>query len=155
MVKICFNVRVLIIANNKKAFFEYEILEKLEAGLVLTGSEAKSLRTGKVSLQGAFVRVLMASAAAKKPEVFLVNANFSGADEPDRPRKLLLNRKEINRLMGKSLEKNLAIVPLKFYLTGRGLAKVEIAITRGLKKHDKRERIKQKHQKRNLEREGL
>ncbi len=155
MVKICFNVRVLIIANNKKAFFEYEILEKLEAGLVLTGSEAKAMRTGKVSLQGAFVRVLMSAQTAKNPEVFLVNASFSGVDDPTRSRKLLLNRKEINRLVGKSVEKNLTIVPLKLYLTKRGLAKVEIAIVRGLKKHDKRDRLKQKHQKRDLEREGL
>lgn len=144
---------MLIIANNKKAFHDYEILEELEAGLVLTGDEIKSVRSQKVSLQGSFVRIGYQDKDSQVPEAFLVNTNFSGTPDPSRSKKLLLNRKEINRFMGKTIEKNLTLVPLKLYLNKRGLAKIQVALVRGLKKHDKRERLKKKHQKRDLERE--
>lgn len=144
---------MFLIANNKKALHEFEILEDIEAGIVLASDEIKSVRANKVSLQGSFVRIGFKDKNSKVAEAFLVNTNFSGALAPTRSKKLLLNRKEINRLLGKTIEKNLTLIPLKLYLTKRGLAKVQIALGRGLKKYDKRERLKKKHQKRDLERE--
>ncbi|NPA81699.1 MAG: SsrA-binding protein SmpB [Epsilonproteobacteria bacterium] len=140
-----------IIAKNKKAFFDYEILEKYEAGIVLEGSEVKAIRQGRVNLKDSFVRII-------KGEPFLLNAHISYLDttnpyfKPDerRARKLLLHRKEIDKLLGKVTKEGLAIVPLSIYLNDKNLVKVEIALARGKKLHDKRETIK----KREAEREA-
>lgn len=126
------------IAVNRQAFHNYEILERLEAGMVLTGTEIKSARDGRVNLKDAYGLV-------KSGEVWLLNChispyshgNFSNHD-PLRTRKLLLNRTEIRKLIGKTTEKGLTLVPLKLYLKN-GRLKCELALARGRKLHDKRE----------------
>ena len=142
---------VKIITDNKKARFDYEITEKFEAGLVLTGSEVKSLREGAVNLKDAYV-------SFRNGEAFLQNAHISefkassyNNHHPERLRKLLLNREEINKIMGKVQEKSLSCVPLKMYFK-RGRVKVEIGLGRGKKKHDKRQSIKKKESDRELAR---
>ncbi|MBI4520804.1 MAG: SsrA-binding protein SmpB [Gemmatimonadetes bacterium] len=137
-----------VIARNKKARHEYEILETYEAGLVLRGPEVKSLRAGKVGFQDAFARV-------ERGEVWLHNLHISPYEpaqrwnaDPLRPRKLLLNRVEIRRLVGRVEEKGLTLVPLEVYFR-RGYARVTLALARGRKLHDKRDELK----RRALERE--
>jgi SsrA-binding protein len=133
------------IALNRRARYDYEILERYEAGIVLTGSEIKSVRAHRVSLQGAYARM-------KDGELWLVdahiapyqNAGYSG-HEPTRDRKLLLHRKELGRLAEMTSEKGLTIVPLAMYFK-RGKAKVELGVVRGLKKYDKREKVKEREQ---------
>ncbi len=134
-----------IIAKNKKAFFDYEILEKYEAGIILEGSEVKAIRQGRVNLKDSFVRII-------KGEPFLLNAHISHLDttnpyfKPDerRARKLLLHKKEIDKLLGKVTKEGLTIVPLSIYLNHKNLVKVEIALAKGKKLHDKRETIKRR-----------
>ena len=134
-----------IVANNKKAFFEYFILEKIEAGIRLTGSEVKSLRTGKVSIKEAY-------AETKKGQLFLVNADISNYDkaasyskiESKRVRKLLVHKKEISKLQGKIEKEGMTIIPLKIYFNKKGIAKIEIAIAKGKKLYDKRESKKKR-----------
>ena len=138
-----------IILENKKALFNYQILEKFKAGVVLTGQEVKSVKNGKISLQGAFVVV-------KGEEVFLIGASIPPYQpknapkdyNPQRSRKLLLKKSEIKHLIGKVKQKGLTMIPLKVY-TERGKIKIEFAVVRGKKKVDKREEIK----KREIERE--
>lgn len=132
---------IKILATNRKAYFNYEILEKFEAGIVLTGTEIKSLRQGKVSLVDSF-------AHSENNEIFLLEMNISHYDqgnrfnhEPKRKRKLLLHKHEIKRLCGKIREKGLSLVPLKIYLK-KGLAKIELALSKGKKSYDKKETIK-------------
>ncbi|WP_457679320.1 SsrA-binding protein SmpB [Thermovibrio sp.] len=136
--------------KNKKAYFDYEILEKYEAGIELKGTEVKSLREGKANIRDAFVRI-------ENGEAFLFNAYIAPYThgnlfnhEPTRRRRLLLHKSEIKRLAGKVAEKGLTIVPLRIYFNKRGKAKVEIALVKGKKKYDKREAIK----RRELEREA-
>lgn len=136
------------IAQNKKAYFNYEIVEKYEAGIVLTGPEIKAIRAGKINISGAHAKVLQGS--EKKPEVFLINANIQTQDKTDatKTRKLLMHRSEISKLIGKTQQKNLTLIPLSVYIK-RGKAKFELGLGRGKKLHDKRETIK----KRDLDRE--
>jgi SsrA-binding protein len=136
--------------KNKKAYHDYEILEKYEAGIALKGTEVKSLREGKANLRDAFVRI-------ENGEAYLFNAYIAPYShgnlfnhEPTRKRKLLLHKSEIKRLFGKSQEKGLTIIPLRMYFNEREKVKVEIALARGRKKYDKREAIK----RRELEREA-
>ena len=134
-----------IIANNKKAFFEYFILEKIEAGIQLTGSEVKSLRAGKASIKEAY-------AETKKGQLFLINADISNYDkaasyskiESKRVRKLLVHKKEISKLQGKIEKEGMTIIPLKIYFNKKGIAKIEIAIAKGKKLYDKRESKKKR-----------
>lgn len=136
-------------ADNKKALFDYEILEKLEAGLVLTGQEVKSIRSKHVSLKGGFIT--FHGSRALLTNVHIPKYKFAGQlknYDPERSRQLLLKDKEINYLRGKSQEKGLTIIPLSMYNKGRHI-KLEIAVVRGKKKYDKRETIK----KRELDRE--
>ena len=140
-----------VVATNRKARHEYHILDEWEAGLVLTGSEVKSLRDGRVSFQDAFARV-------ERGEVWLhslhispyVQANRQNHD-PLRPRKLLLRRQEIRKLIGKVEEKGLTLVPLEIYFQ-QGYAKVRIALARGKQLHDKREALKKRDQEREARR---
>ncbi|MDO8643435.1 MAG: SsrA-binding protein SmpB, partial [bacterium] len=132
-----------IAVSNRKAGFLYHLLEKFEAGLVLTGSEVKSLRDGKGNLVDSYV-------IFKGGEIFLLKAHISPYPaanrmnhEPTRSRKLLLHAKEIERLIGKMKEKGLTLIPTKIYFKG-GRAKVEIALAQGKKLHDKRESLKKK-----------
>ena len=142
-----------LISDNRKARFEYELLEKFEAGVMLQGTEVKSLRDGKLSLTEAYCRV------DGQGEVYLMEAHIAPYGhgnrtnhDPIRPRKLLLHKQEINRLIGKVREKGLTLVPTKVYFKG-GRAKVEIALAKGKKTHDKREAIKKRDQERDARRE--
>ena len=141
------------VARNKKAFHDYEILERLEAGISLMGSEVKALRAGRVNLKDSFVKII-------RGEAFLMNAHISYTDttnphfKPDetRPRKLLLHRKEIDKLEGKLSREGLTIVPLSIYFNRKNIAKVQIALARGKKVHDKRETLKKKEADREAQR---
>lgn len=126
--------------TNRYARFEYEILEKFEAGISLKGDEIKSIRANRVNLKGAYVKIFYNTNS--KPEAFLVGSHFhTETQDPYRTRKLLLHKKEITFILGKITEKNLTVVPLAMYLK-KGHAKIEIALARGKKLHDKRETIK-------------
>lgn len=141
-----------LIADNRKARHDYDIIETYEAGIALTGSEIKSLRNGRMNLRGSYARI-------SNGEVFLFDAHIpiyeqSGTyfnHEPTRPRKLLLHRREISRLGGSLREKGLTLVPLKVYFKGRR-AKVEIGVARGKKLYDKREDVAKREAQRDIER---
>ncbi len=132
------------LAYNKRSKFDYDILEKFEAGLVLKGFEVKSAKAGRVSLQGTFV-------STKNNALYLTNATISPLQpknvpqdyDPTQSRKLLLNRKEIDYLIGKSQEKGLTLVPIRVYIKNN-LVKLEFGIGRGKKKYDKRESIQKR-----------
>lgn len=136
-----------MIANNKKAYHDYEIIEKYEAGIALAGTEVKSLRMGKCSIKEAFIRV-------ESREMLLYGMHISPYEkgnifnrDPLRVRKLLLHKNEILKMYGKTREKGLTIVPLRVYFSG-SLVKVEIALARGKKIYDKRDAIAKKDQQR-------
>jgi len=140
-----------LIASNKRARFEYEVLDTFEAGLVLVGTEVKSLRNGKASLGEAYARV-------HGTELWLHNLDIPeypqrgyANHEPKRRRKLLMHRNEIDRLVGKLNERGLTIVPLRLYFR-KGYAKVELALGRGRKLHDKREKMKRESADREIRR---
>ncbi len=135
-------------ATNKRARFDYDILETFEGGIALTGAEVKAFRAGKVSLNGTFARPLV---LGSKPEVWLINAQFSHTPEPDRSRKLLLHRKEIDRLMGRIQEKGLTLIPIEMYWKGRNI-KISLGLGRGKKQFEKRETIKKRDVERELRR---
>lgn len=139
------------IAQNKKARHDFTIEETFEAGIVLQGTEIKSIRNGRINLKDSFARV-------NNGEVYLHNMHISPYEqgnihnhEPTRARKLLLHRKQINQLIGQTQQKGYSIVPLKVYIKN-GVAKVLIGIGRGKKKYDKREDLKRKQQKREIDR---
>ncbi|MBE5969915.1 MAG: SsrA-binding protein SmpB [Lachnospiraceae bacterium] len=141
-----------LIANNKKAFHDYFIEEKFEAGISLAGTEVKSLRMGKCSIKEAFVKI-------EKGEVYIYNMNISPYEkgnifnkDPIRTRKLLLHKQEIRKLIGKQKEKGYTLIPLCIYFKG-SLVKVEIALAKGKKLYDKREDIAKKDARREAERE--
>jgi len=138
-----------VVADNRKARFNYEIGDVVEAGLALTGTEVKSLRQGKASIGESY-------AAAREGDLWLYNANIPEYlqasrfnHEPKRPRKLLLHRREINKLTAAVEREGMTVVPLKLYFNAKGRAKIELALARGKKLHDKRETEK----KRSWERE--
>ncbi|MBP7653685.1 SsrA-binding protein SmpB [Candidatus Dependentiae bacterium] len=130
--------------KNKKAFFEYEIFDKFEAGLVLNGSEVKSIRAGKINFIDSYCDL-------RDNEIFCIGLHISPYKEasynntdPLRERKLLLNRKEINKIAGKIKEKGLTCIPLNLYFNKRNFVKLEIGLARGKRMYDKREQIKKK-----------
>lgn len=140
------------ICENRRARFNYEILEKFEAGVVLTGSEVKSLREGKANLSDSY-------AVPSRGELWLVNAHIAKYPpagifnhEEKRERKLLMQRREIDRLMGKIQEKGLTLVPLSLYFNKRGKVKVSLGLGKGKKARDKRETIKKRESDRELRR---
>lgn len=137
-----------VVAENRRARFDYAIDEVFEAGIALTGTEVKSLRFGEGSIAESYAEV-------KDGEVWLINSNvpeFSHGNrfnhEPKRPRKLLLNRREIGKLFGAVARQGMTLVPLSIYFNSRGRAKVELALAKGRKLHDKREHEKEKDWKR-------
>ncbi len=141
-----------LIANNKKAYFDYFIEDKWEAGIELFGTEVKSVRMGKASVKESFIRV-------EKGEVFIYNMHISPYEkgnifnkDPIRPRRLLLHRAEINKIAGKVAEKGYTLVPLSVYIKN-GLVKVEVGLGRGKKLYDKRDSIAKKDKRRETERE--
>ncbi len=132
-----------LVASNRKAFHDYFIMDKFEAGMVLAGTEVKSIREGRINLKDSY-------AAIKDGEAFLFNCHISPYShgnrenhEPTRARKLLLHRQEIRKLIGKTQEKGLTLVPLRVYLT-RGRVKIELGVARGKKDYDKRETERRK-----------
>jgi SsrA-binding protein len=140
-----------VIAQNKKAFHDFHIEDRYEAGIALTGTEIKSIRAGKVNLRDSFAQV-------RRGEVTIHNMHISTYEqgnrynhEPLRTRKLLLHRQQIDKLIGMIKEKGFTLVPLKIYLKN-GMAKVEIALAKGKKEYDKREDIKKKDAKREIDR---
>ena len=141
------------IAVNRKARHEYHIEDTVDAGLVLTGTEIKSVRAGKVNLSEAYARI-------DRGEAWLVGAHiapFEGGNrmnhEPRRDRKLLLHRAEIDGLLGRTRSKGLTLVPLRLYINERGLAKVELGLARGKQLHDKRRAIAERDARREVDRE--
>lgn len=141
-----------LIANNKKAYHDYFILDTYEAGIALHGTEVKSLRMGKCSIKESFIRV-------ENGEMFIYGMHISPYEkgnifnkDPLRVRKLLLHKAEINKMLGKTKEKGMSIVPLKVYFKG-SLVKVEIGLAKGKKLYDKRQDIAKKDQKREAERD--
>lgn len=141
-----------VVATNRKAFHDYVIEEKFEAGIVLKGTEVKSLRERRVNLQDGYADV-------KDGEVFLHHCHISPYShgnvmnhDPIRTRKLLLHRKEINKLLGKTQQKGLTLIPLRIYFSARGRAKVELGLAKGKKQHDRRASIKMREAGREVER---
>lgn len=148
-------VKAKKLAENRRAYYDYQILETYEAGLVLRGYEVKAIKTGHVSLRGSYVVI-------KNGQVYLINAvippyqpaNTPDNYDPERSRKLLLKQSEINSLIGKSKQKGLTLVPLRLY-TKRGKIKIEFALGRGKRKIDKREEIKKREFKRRIKKSVL
>ena len=141
-----------IIAQNRRARHEFEILETLEAGIVLQGSEVKSLRAGKCEIVDGFVRIDQEEAWMLKVHISEYSHGGYSNHEPTRKRKLLLHRREVHQLRVKMEEKGLTVVPLKIYFNEKGRIKVEIAVGRGRKSHDKRRAKKDQEQKREIQR---
>jgi len=142
-------VSIKTVATNRKAYHNYHIQDGVEAGIVLTGSEIKSIRAGRVSLGDAYIR-------PEKGELWLVNAHIARYEassylshEPTRPRKLLLHRKQIDNLTSKISERGLTLVPLKIYIKD-SIAKVEVALAKGKKLYDKRETIARREAEREM-----
>ena len=144
-----------VLAKNKKAYLDFEILETYEAGLVLTGYETKAVKHGQIQLKGGHITIKYSKQG--KPELYLVNTHISkykfagdiGEYDPLRPRKLLLRKRQVSHLVGKKQEKGLTLIPLKVY-TKRSLVKLEFALVRGRRKVDKREVIKKREEERRL-----
>ena len=141
-----------VVATNRKAYHDYFIEEKFEAGIVLTGTEVKSLRDGRANLQDSYANV-------KDGEAFLYHCHISPYShgnvmnhDPLRVRKLLLHKKEINKLLGKTQQKGLTLVPLRIYFSERGKVKVELGLAKGKKQYDRRESIKAREAGREVER---
>jgi SsrA-binding protein len=133
-----------LVAENRKARFNYDIEEKIEAGIQLTGSEVKSLRSGKANIAEAY-------ASDEGGEIYLINAHIAeyaqarrDGHAPTRPRKLLLHKREIEKLLGAIQRQGMTLVPLKLYFNARGIAKVELGLARGKKIHDKRDTEKKR-----------
>lgn len=140
-----------VIVNNRKAFHDYIIFDKFVAGIVLMGTEIKSIRKGAVNLKDSFAKI-------EDGEIFLYNCHISPYEQgnrynhdPERVRKLLLNKKEIEKMLGKIKKENYTIVPLELFLVN-GFAKLEIGLAKGKKLHDKREDITKKSQDRDMQR---
>lgn len=140
-----------VITTNRKAYHEYTIFDKYIAGIVLSGTEIKSIRKGAINLKDSFAKI-------ENGEIFLYNCHISPYEqgnrynhEPERTRKLLLTKKEIIKMLGKIKKENYTIVPLELFLV-RGFAKVEIGLAKGKKLYDKREDIAKKTQTRNMQR---
>jgi len=138
------NSNFKVVADNRKARFNYEILDTFEAGIALTGTEVKSLRRGKATLGESY-------ASAEENQIILINAHIPEYlqanrfnHEPRRPRQLLLHRKQINKLIGAIQKEGMTLIPLKIYFNERGRAKLSLALGRGKKLHDKRETDKQR-----------
>ena len=141
------------IALNRRARHEFSIEDTFEAGIVLTGTEIKSIRAGKVNLADAYARI-------ERDEALLIGAHIAPFEqanrynhEPKRTRKLLLHRGEIDELLGKTKSKGLTIVPLRLYLTGKGRAKLELGLARGKQLHDRRRDIADRESRRDIARE--
>ena len=139
------------VATNRQAGFRYHLLEKLEAGIELQGSEVKSLREGGVQLKDAYAEVSDGEVWLQRMHIAPYKPAAQANHEPERPRRLLLHRHEIERLIGKTAERGLTLVPTRVYFKGRR-AKVEIALARGKEQRDKRRSIREREQRREIDR---
>lgn len=142
-----------IISKNRKAYHDYEVLDKYEAGIMLVGSEVKSLREGKINLKDSYVDIRLG-------EAYLINAHISpysnasyNNHEPERDRKLLLHKQELNKLERKVKNRGVSIIPLTIYFNKKGLVKLEIAMAKGKREYDKKQKIKDRDIKREVDRE--
>ena len=142
-----------VIANNKKAFHDYTILERYETGIVLTGTEIKSIRNGSCSIKESYAKI------TSKGELVVTGMHIAPYEQgnrfnvdPLRPRKLLLHKREIRKILGATTEQGLTVVPLQMYINEKGLAKIDIAIARGKKLYDKRDDMSKKDADRKMER---
>lgn len=143
---------VKMVAENRKAKFRYELIDSLECGLMLLGSEVKSIREGKLSLDEAYIRI-------KGNELWLIGADIAHYNnagmwnhDPRRPRKLLLHARQFNQFAGQARERGLTLIPLRVYFNDRGIAKCVMGLVKGKKLHDKRETIKKRDTDRGLQR---
>jgi SsrA-binding protein len=143
---------IKIISLNRKAKFNYQLMETLEAGLCLLGSEIKSARTGNAQLRDAFVEPINNELWLQNAHIAPYKMSHSQNHDPMRPRKLLLHRREINKLIIKTREAGLTIIPTKMYLR-HGRAKIEIAVARGKRQYDKRQSIAEREMKRSMRRQ--
>ena len=143
---------IKIISLNRKAKFNYQLMETFEAGLSLLGSEIKSARTGNAQLRDAFVEPINNELWLQNAHIAPYKMSHSQNHDPVRPRKLLLHRREINKLIIKTREAGLTIIPTKMYLR-HGLAKIEIAVARGKRQYDKRQSIAEREMKRSMRRQ--
>ncbi len=141
------------VAVNKKAYYNFELVEKFEAGMSLLGSEVKSLRAGNADLSGSYARI-------EDDECWLVGTNITQYEQAGihnhevlRKRKLLLHKAEIRKIKGKLAQRGFTLVPLRIYFNERGLAKIELALARGKKQYDKRKTITERQQKRDVDRD--
>jgi SsrA-binding protein len=141
------------VAVNRKARHEYSIDDTFEAGIVLTGTEIKSLRAGKANLQDAYARVERGEAWLSGASIAPFEGGNRNNHEPRRTRKLLLHRVQIDQLMGRAAAKGLTIVPLRMYITARGRAKLELGLGRGKQLHDRRRDIADRDARRDMQRE--
>lgn len=139
--------------KNKRASFEYQFLDTYTAGIMLTGTEIKSIRQGKVNLQDGYCIFLGNELYAKQVHISTYSEGTHYNHDPLRDRKLLLQKREINKLVGRLQDQGLTIVPVRLFINERGFAKLEIALAKGKKLYDKREDIKTKDVKREMERE--
>jgi SsrA-binding protein len=140
-----------VVATNRKARYNYEILDTFEAGMVLRGSEVKSMRAGSVQLKDSYATIRAGEVWLEKTHIAPYSFAEHGGHDPERPRKLLLHRREIDRLFGRIREEGLTLVPLQVYFT-EGKAKVELGLARGKRPHDKRRAIVERQQKREISR---
>lgn len=141
-----------IVIKNKKAYFQYEILETFMAGIVLTGTEIKSIRLGKASLVDAYCKFIKGELWLTGMHIAEYSLGTYNNHEPKRERKLLLNKNELRKLFRSTKEKGLTIIALKLFINPKGIAKVDIGLAKGKKTHDKREDLKAKDTKRELDR---
>ena len=142
---------IQIVALNKKASFQYKLQEKFEAGLVLLGSEVKSLRAGQCQLKDSYIAFVGEEAFLQKAYISPYKKAFNGGHKPERPRKLLLKKEEIKKIRGLTEQKKMSCVPLKIYFK-KGRAKAEIALGAGKTRGDKRQSLKKKQAERQMER---
>ncbi len=141
-----------VIASNRKALHDYSIEEKIEAGLILKGTEVKSLREGRVNLREAYATVAEGKAILHNCHIGEYSHGNIMNHAPLRPRGLLLHKKQIEKLAGKVQQKGLTLVPLRIYFNSRGMAKVELGLARGKKHYDRRETVKKREAGREMER---
>ncbi|QQR84283.1 SsrA-binding protein SmpB [Candidatus Peregrinibacteria bacterium] len=145
------NLAMKIIAKNKKATFDYEILESIQAGMILTGPEVKSIRAGHVSLKGSYISIASERLYLRKVHVTEYKFDQGGTHNPFRDRELLVSKKEIHKLSQRLNEQGIALIPLSIGLSGKYI-KCEFGVARGKKKYDKRQSIKERETNRHLSR---
>ncbi|MAO02837.1 MAG: SsrA-binding protein [Flavobacteriales bacterium] len=141
--------------KNRKASFEYEFIQKYTAGIILVGTEIKSIRANKASISDAYCVIIDSEVIIKNLHISEYKYASFINHEPKRERKLLLNKQEINKIKSRVQEKGFTLVPIRLFINDKGIAKLEIAVAKGKKIYDKRESIKEKDIKRNIEREKI